>query len=83
MIERKQATEERKGRKRQTDGEKEINRKIDVQTNKKTVFSPSLWTIRAMFDSFPPQNQSKTALLQQTLHTLFSRNVTQEEILKC
>lgn len=41
---------------------------------KKTVFSPSLWTIRAMFDSSPPQNQSKTALLQQTLHTLFSRN---------
>lgn len=55
MIERKQAREERKGRKRQTDGEKEINRKIDVQTNKqKTVFSPSLWTIRAMFDSFFP-----------------------------
>lgn len=39
MIERKQAREERKGRKRQTDGEKEINRKIDVQTNKKKLFS--------------------------------------------
>lgn len=39
MIERKQAREERKGRKRQTDGEKEINRKIDVQTNKRKLFS--------------------------------------------
>lgn len=38
MIERKQAREERKGRKRQTDGEKEINRKIDVQINKKNCF---------------------------------------------
>lgn len=62
MIERKQAREERKGRKRQTDGEKEINRKIDVQTNKqKTVFSPSLWTIRAMFDSFFPPKSIKNS----------------------
>lgn len=62
MIERKQAREERKGRKRQTDGEKEINRKIDVQTNKqKTVFSPSLWTIRAMFDSFSPPKSIKNS----------------------
>lgn len=62
MIERKQAREERKGRKRQTDGEKEINRKIDVQTNKqKTVFSPSLWTIRAMFDSPPPPKSIKNS----------------------
>lgn len=64
MIERKQAREERKGRKRQTDGQKEINRKIDVQTTtttKKTVFSPSLWTIRAMFHSFFPPKSIKNS----------------------
>lgn len=63
MIEGKQAREERKGRKRQTDGQKEINRKINVQTTtkKKTVFSPSLRTIRAMFHSFFPPKSIKNS----------------------
>lgn len=63
MIERKQAREERKGRKRQTDGQKEINRKIDVQTTttKKNCFQSQFTDYKSYVSLFfsPKINQKQ------------------------